>query len=271
MAMASGNNRFKATLALMTCLVCVGCNAIVPVHRQSVQTRTEAGQENGPGHIMVTINGDSAPLPQQSYNAAGEKVPYVPDKNPYTSDGSAIPAGASTKFSAADSALTRGDLKEARAQFLAMTEKYPSLSGPWVKLGYIAEKKEKYDEAVKYYNNAIKVNSNNVNAYIALGLMQRSQGKFTNAQKAYLDALEVWKDFPEAHLNLAILYDLYMNRPEYAQKHYEAYHFLTGGKDSNVHKWLVEVRQRTGIQTSYIDVPPKVAAQSVSTEPAGAK
>jgi tetratricopeptide (TPR) repeat protein len=167
--------------------------------------------------------------------------------------------------------MKEGNLKGARVRLLGMTTKYPTLSGPWVKLGQIAEKRKKYDEAVKDYTNAINANRNNVNAYIALALLQRNLGKFTAAQKAYLDVLAIWKDFPEAHLNLAILYDLYMNRPEYAQKHYEAYEFLTGGKDTNVHKWLVEIRQRTGIQYSFIDVPPKVAAQTASTEAGASK
>jgi len=271
MATVSGRNSVKVAIALLTCLVYAGCNAIAPVHRQSEKTAADAGAQSGLGDLVVMINGDNAPLPRQAYNAAGEKVPYVPDKNPYTSGGAAIPAEARTKFAAGDNALSRGDLKGARAQFREITEKYPALSGAWVKLGYIAEKKGKYDKAVKCYSNAIKVNKENVNAYIALGLVQRRQGKFTHAQKAYLDALQVWKDFPEAHLNLAILYDLYMNSPENAQKHYEAYDFLTGGKHQNVHKWLVEVKQRTGIQHSFIDVPPRVAAQTVSAEPTGAK
>jgi tetratricopeptide (TPR) repeat protein len=101
------------------------------------------------------------------------------------------------------------------------------------------------------------VNKNNVNAYIALGQLQRKQGYFSDAQNTYLEALNVWKDFPEAHLNLAILYDLYVNEPEEAQKHYEAYDFLTGRKDEKVKKWLVEVKQRTGIERSFIDIPPK--------------
>ena len=161
----------------------------------------------------------------------------------------------------ASSLLQQGRLKEARTQFLKLTEKYPSLSGPWVKLGTIAEREDKYDEAIKHYKEAINVNKNNVNAYIALGLVQRRQGYFSDAQTTYLAALDVWKDFPEAHLNLAILYDLYANKPEEAQKHYEAYSFLSGGKDEKVHKWLAEVKQRTGIEGSFIDNPPREIAE----------
>jgi Flp pilus assembly protein TadD len=137
-------------------------------------------------------------------------------------------------------------------------------------LGVIAEKEEKYDEAIGHYRKAISVNEKNVNAYLALGLVQRKQGHFADAHTTYVEALDVWRDFPEAHLNLAILYDLYVNQPEQAQRHYEAYQFLTGGKDRKVHKWLVEVKQRTGIDRSFIDIPPKGVAEVAVKESDGA-
>ncbi len=66
----------------------------------------------------------------------------------------------------------------------------------------------------------------------------------------------MWPDFAEAHRNLAILYDLYMNQPDQAQKHYEAYLFLARKPDSRAEIWLAEVRQRTGIEISFIDQAP---------------
>jgi tetratricopeptide (TPR) repeat protein len=256
MATESGK-RSAVAATLAASLMIAGCNAIAPVRFISAPDRASAAQDGDLGPIVTVIKGTNAPLPRQGYNAAGEKVAYEPDANPYTSTGASVPPEAKTLFQAARWALENGDLKRARAQYEAMTTKYPKLSGPWVKLGVIAEKNEQLDAAVKHYQTAIKVNNRNVNAYVALALLQRKRGKFVEAQKAYLDALAVWKDFPEAHLNLAILYDLYMNRPDYAQKHYEAYEFLTGGKRVDVHKWLVEVRQRTGIKQSFIDIPPK--------------
>ena len=161
-------------------------------------------------------------------------------------------------YLAASTQLGAGKLASARAKFEQLAEKYPELSGPWVRLGEIAEREGHYDEAIGHYRHAISLNRNNVNAYIALGLAQRRQGRFNDARDSYLAALDVWKDFPEAHLNLAILYDLYGNQVEAAQKHYEAYTFLTGGKDAKSLKWLAEVRQRSGITQSFIDTPPVV-------------
>jgi len=266
MATESGKQGFGLAATTLAWLLVSGCTAMSPVVRQN--TDTETTPDAGGTHRGAAVPVARAPLPRQAYNAAGDKVPYVAKPNPYTSGATAVPPEARTAFRAANSLVQRGQLREARKQLQALTEKFPSLSGPWVVLGQISEKSEKYDDAVKNYRKAIGVNRNNVNAYIALGLLQRRQGRFAEAQTAYVDALNVWSDFPEAHLNLAILYDLYMNKPEQAQKHYEAYDFLTGHKDKKVHKWLVEVKQRTGIETSFIDIPPKTVAGTPGGKPA---
>jgi tetratricopeptide (TPR) repeat protein len=152
--------------------------------------------------------------------------------------------------------LEQGNAEGARAKFQRLTEQYPALSGPWVKLGDIAERADQTDKAIEMYWKAISVNKKNVNAYISLGLAQRRQGLFSDARNTYFAALNLWKDFPEAHLNLAILYDLYLDMPEEAQKHFEAYQFLTGETDEKVRKWLIEVKRRTGIERSFVDDPP---------------
>jgi tetratricopeptide (TPR) repeat protein len=259
MAMAYGKTRFTLTMLLLLSVSVTGCVAVMP-GKQPVKGEGFTGAMGGNGgHAMRS--GANAPLPKQSYDANGNKVPYVPQANPYTSRSASIPMEARSRFIVASGLLRQGNLKDAREQLLGLTEKYPSLSGPWVKLGNIAEQNGKYDEAITHYKKAVSVNRNNVNAYIALGLAQRRQGYFADAQQTYIAALNIWRDFPEAHLNLAILYDLYADKAEEAQKHYEAYEFLTRDKDAKVHKWVVEVRRRSGIEGSFIDNPPKGIAE----------
>jgi tetratricopeptide (TPR) repeat protein len=255
MATVSGKTRSGLTVLLLMSVLVTGCVSVMPARQPVKGVSTVKETEGGSGQVMVS--GADAPLPRQVYDSKGQKVPYVPQANPYTSGNASIPAEARARFVVADSLLRQGNLRDAQQRFHGLTEQYPALSGPWVRLGAIAEKKEKRDEAIKYYKKAISVNRNNVNAYIALGLAQRRQGYFSDAQGTYLAALHVWKDFPEAHLNLAILYDLYANKPEEAQKHYEAYEFLGRKDDAKVRKWIVEVRRRSGIEDSFIDNPPK--------------
>jgi len=268
MATVSGNPRFTLTAALLVPILVSGCYTVMPVKphtKASVKSDIDTAQSHQPLDLVPT----DTPLPRQTYNAAGEKIPYVPQQNPYTDKAATVPTEANAIFLAANARFMAGDVNGAMKKFTTLTEKYPSLSGPWLNLGSIAEAEEKYPEAIRNYQQAISVNRNNVNAYIALGLLQRKQGYFTDAHKTYHEALAVWKDFPEAHLNLAILYDLYLNKPEEAQKHYEAYYFLTGEKDEKVQKWLVEVRHRTGIKESYIDIPPANVADKPDNGPDG--
>ena len=255
MAMVSVKHTLTLQATLLASVLIAGCSSLMPVVHHS-NVAVDNARVKSAGRQVVAL-ADSAPLPQQPYDPAGHKIPYVPQSNPYTTQAAAVPAEVRSKFLLANYLFREGKQKRAQEKFRALTEKYPSLAGPWVKLGDIAQINAKYDEAINNYKKAISVNKNNVNAYIALGLLQRKQGYFLDAQTTYLDALNVWKDFPEAHLNLAVLYDLYMNRTEDAQKHYEAYCFLTGNKDKKAHKWLAEVKQRTGILGSFIDIPPK--------------
>ncbi|MDY6815409.1 MAG: tetratricopeptide repeat protein [Pseudomonadota bacterium] len=253
--MASVKASTPAALLVLTLLS--GCTGVLPVKQtesgpkvvepEPVQQQAQASAGQGSGGMF---------LPQQAYDAQGNKIPYVAEPNPYTQHPAPVPPAARAAFADATALMKDGDLRMARKGFWAMTKDFPELSGPWVKLAELAEQREKPEKAREYYRKALEVNPANVNAYLKQAMFERRQGEFATARDAYLAALETWNDFPEAHLNLAILYDLYMNRPEEAQPHYEAYDFLTGGSDPKVADWLIEIRRRTGIETSFIDNPP---------------
>lgn len=259
MAMVSDKAYMLPAMALIMAMVVAGCSSMNPV-RSSVNTTLvtgDAGKREIPAAVRKPV-----PLPQQTYTASGEIIPYVAQPNPYSNSSEGIPHEARSAFSMANARLDSGNVKGAQEDFRKLTENYPALSGPWLKLGEIAEQLELYDEAIGHYEKAVSVNRNNVNAYLRLGMLQRKEGKFYAAENAYAGALHVWRDCPQAHLNLAILQDLYLNRPEDAQKHYEAYAFLAGVKDKKANKWLIEVRQRTGIDRSFVNNPPKEVAGS---------
>ncbi|TNE79427.1 MAG: tetratricopeptide repeat protein [Gammaproteobacteria bacterium] len=257
--MAMVSVKASRPVAVMMLAMLSGCAGILPVSQPDPEPKTvepEPVQEVAQQSTAPAIEGKY--LPQQGYDAQGKKIPYVAAPNPYTQQVTPVPAAAKAAFADARAKRENGDLRMARKGFRAMTKEFPTLSGPWVQLAGLSEQREKPEKAREYYHKALEVNPNNVNAYIEQAMFERRQGEFDNARDAYLAALQVWKDYPEAHLNLAILYDLYMNLPEEAQPHYEAYDFLTGKTDERVANWLIEIRRRTGIETSFIDNPPPV-------------
>jgi hypothetical protein len=149
MATISSKGIFTLKATLLASVFITGCSSLMPVERQANDAGNDKGTQTS--HQQVMVPADNAPLPRQAYNSTGEKVPYVPQPNPYTREAAAIPAGARPTFVVASGLFREGNLKGARAQFRELTEKYPTLAGPWFKLGAIAEKGEKYDEAIDHY------------------------------------------------------------------------------------------------------------------------
>ena len=198
--------------------------------------------------VKPSLNSTKQYLPVRQYDKDGNELPFVATPNPYTEMTGRVEKDAVTGFIAARKALKSEAYDEADRVLQQVVTADKSLAGPWVMRGFIAEQNKDVEGAIGHYRQAIAVNKLNVNAYIPLARLLREQGKFLDAQNIYAQALAVWKDFPEAHLNLAILYDIYLNDPLQAQQHMEAYQFLSGGKDAKVSAWLTEIQSRTGIE-----------------------
>ena len=224
-------------------------------------------------NALVTLKETSQYIPKQSFDEQGKLVQYAPQENPYLLKDTRIDKGSVLLFIEAKKAKRNKDLKTAQQKLLVITKNDTSISGPWVMLGDIEFERKSYQKAEQHYQKALNINSENVNAYIALAKVQRVMGKFNLAQNTLSEALTLWKDFPEAHLNLGILYDLYLNQAEKAQQHMETYLFLTQYKNPKVVKWLQEVKSRTGIKESFIEkkIASKVQAQPSPVDSKGMK
>ncbi len=237
------------TLALLGVLALSGC---------ATQPQTQAPAE-------VTVQETARFLPRQQYDEKGLKIAYQPAENPYLLQSGSINKGSVLLFIEARKALAADDEKTAIQKLNVIIQNDKTLAGPLVMLGDIDMKHERFSAAVSYYQRALSINPGNVNAALGLAQAQRRLGQFVAAQNTYVQALQQWPDFPEAHLNLGVLYDLYLNKPEQAQAHYEAYLFLTNYRSHAAHDWLAEVRSRTGIERSFID-PGQPAAATLAEQ-----
>ena len=179
----------------------------------------------------------------------GKYLPYGAASNPYVTRGR-IKKSSVAAFIEARKLFKSKQYESASKQLSALTKNDDSLSGPWVMQGDIKSAEGDLEAAEKIYEKALQTNKKNVNAWLRLAYTQRLQGQYLKAQNTYVNALAVWQDCPETHLNLAILYDLYLNLPIRAQKHMEAYVFLSDEKDVRVSVWLDELQGRTGVALS---------------------
>lgn len=232
----------KILLLVCVAIVLSGCNSSTPTI--DLTSEEAALQLMSTGEFIPTLEKDKE----------GLLIPYEPQVNPYEALRGRIKKESVAQFIQAQRAFKAENYGEAKSILESLVEHDTKLSGPWVMLGDIELKgeggKPNLVEAEAAYNTAIGITPENINAYLKLALVQRKLGKFLHAQNTYAAVLAVWKDFPEAHLNLAILYDLYLNHPIRAQKHMEAYQFLTDGENTQVSMWLENLQQRTGIAPS---------------------
>lgn len=203
-------------------------------------------------------------IPKLKIDKKNQLIPYQADANPYLKKRGSVRSDSVEAFIQAKRAFNADDLNLAQVILTELTNSNKRLSGPWVMLGDIAVKKNNLSEAEQHYSRAILINNDNVNAYLRLAKIKRMQGDFTKARNTYADALSLWKDFPEAHLNLGVLYDIYLNDDVKAQKHIEAYQFLTGGDNEEVAQWLLEIQGRTGMATELNVKKPEAFGKPVS-------
>jgi tetratricopeptide (TPR) repeat protein len=66
-------------------------------------------------------------------------------------------------------------------------------------------------------------------SHVGLGVIYRKRGRFEQAQKEYERALELSPNSALTHLNLGLLYDFHLKKPEEARTHYQRY--LDAGGD----------------------------------------
>lgn len=149
--------------------------------------------------------------------------------------GSAAPitAEARQRFADAVQAMERIRFEEARAIFEALAGQFPQSSGPPTNLGILAATVENdAQRAMAYFRSAVAANASNAVAHNWLGVLSRQQGAYAQAEEHYRAALSARPDYAFAHRNLGVLYDLHLQRPGDASRHYQAYRQLAQGSDA---------------------------------------
>lgn len=141
-------------------------------------------------------------------------------------------------------AMKSGQTRRALQLFNSIHKKYPSFSGPQLNIGLMYLKKNKLSKAEKAFKQAIQINRDNAIGYNLLGVVYRRSGKFNEAKEQYLLAISKDAVYANAHLNLGVLYDLYMDDLVRAVHHYETYQKLSGTADNKVSNWILDLKRR---------------------------
>ena len=148
-----------------------------------------------------------------------------------------------TMFEQAAAVMASGDAAEAELRFKEFLMRYPQYPGTHVNLAIIYTGKGDDASAQAEIDAALAIDPNFAPALNQQGLLFRKNGKFLEAEAAYLKAVTASPEYELAHYNLGVLYELYLQRLDEALRHFEDYQELVGS-DEQVEKWITDLRRR---------------------------
>jgi tetratricopeptide (TPR) repeat protein len=156
-----------------------------------------------------------------------------------------IPPRAAQQYSQALQMMKSGRSTDAELEFKQLAVAYPQFAGPQLNLGLIYLKDSRLADAEAAFKAAVKIAPSNPIAGNELGIVERKLGKFADAETAYQNAISAEPNYAAAHLNLGVLYDLYLAEPQKALEQFERY-IEIAGDNKQVNGWVVELRKRVG-------------------------
>lgn len=133
---------------------------------------------------------------------------------------------------------------EAQAAFVALSRDYPKFSGPLTDLGILYAQSKQRELAVASLARAVTANPANEVAHNWLGTLYRETGEPLRAEQSYRNAIRARPSYAQAHLNLAILYDVVLHRPREALVSYRDYQRIAGSEDLIVGAWIRDLESR---------------------------
>jgi tetratricopeptide (TPR) repeat protein len=154
-------------------------------------------------------------------------------------------AAAAQQYSQALQLMKSGRSTDAELEFKQLIVAYPQFAGPQLNLGLLYLHDSKLAEAEAAFKAALQSAPTNPVAGDELGIVERKLGKFPDAEAAYLRAITAEPNYAPAHLNLGVLYDLYLAEPQKALEQFERY-LEIAGENKQVAGWVIELRKRVG-------------------------
>ena len=191
--------------------------------------------------VLVAACSAPLPVPPSANTAPPEPSPPSVAASPAQEESRKI---VKDQFEQAVAFMQKGRDTEAAALFANIAKLDPDLASPHTNLGILYYREGKLEQAETAFKEALHIDDKDHVAANYLGMLYRRQGRFNEAESAYEQALAAKPDYGYAHLNLAILYDLYLDNLPKALDHYKEYQRISGDSDQKLVGWLADLRQR---------------------------
>ena len=142
------------------------------------------------------------------------------------------------RFQAALKLMKDHEVQQARDAFASLAQDFPQYSGPLDDLGVLQAQGRQREQAIASFAKATAANGGDAFAYGWLGILYRESGDYAHAEQAYRKAIELKPEDATAHLNLAILYEVYLQQPGQALAQYHEYQRIAGQGNLLVGVWV---------------------------------
>ena len=153
------------------------------------------------------------------------------------------PLAALNLFEQAAASMAAGDAVEAELRLKEFLLQYPDFPGAHVNLAIIHAANGNDAAAEDAIDLALALDPNHRAALNQKGMLLRRNGKFLEAEAAYMKAVTVSPDYALAHYNLGILNELYLQRLDNALLSFQTYQSLVG-EDKQVARWITDLTRR---------------------------
>ncbi len=193
--------------------------------------------------IVLALSACSSKSPVKK--EAGTTGAEIISETPSTPETGIVDHGTLLKmqFDSGIAALSVREYTRARRIFAEMAEKNPDLSGPWANLALISFKQNNTEDSLTQVNKAIELNPRNAQAYHLRAQISLQNGSIHLASQDYQQAIELDPGYLNAHYNLALLYDIYLQEIALAIEHYSIYLKLLGKEDETLQDWIEQLRR----------------------------
>jgi tetratricopeptide (TPR) repeat protein len=151
---------------------------------------------------------------------------------------------AQTELVAVHDLLKAGNYRQAEANLEEIIKVRPDIPEAHFNLGWARQKLDRHADAVKAFEAGLKLRVDDVEATNLLGVSLRETGRFAEAEAVYLRGLALAPNMDRLHLNLGILYELYLKRPAQALESYRRYQALQKVPDAKVAGWIALLEKR---------------------------
>ncbi|MDR3416196.1 MAG: tetratricopeptide repeat protein [Nevskia sp.] len=201
--------------------------------------------------LLLAACATRAPKPPAIPPPPVQEVPKGPDKG-----------DPEQRFQEALKLLKAKKPQEAKDAFAKLAQDFPEYAGPLNDLGVLQAQGKQREQAIGSFIKACADNPADDFGWAWLGILYRENNDYGRAEQAYLKAISIKPDKPATHLNLGILYDVYLKRPRDALQQYREYQRLAG-RDGRpvVTAWINELQDSLGPAAGSAGAPAAAPSQ----------